>query len=245
MRLAATLFALGSSVLWSQTSTQASLQGSIQGTVSDTQNQPIAGALVIITQTFKTPKEVVAPYHQSVKTDSDGSFLAQGLPPGTYSYCAQVPGDGYLNGCQWSTPMPAVALAAGQKLRTAIRVGKGSILKVRVLDPGHIGLGQSHDRKTPPILMGVWDSRGHFLPVHPVGRDSDGFNYQLTVPLDTPLNFHIVASKLTLSDATGVALPASLQAPGVAASASLTAFQHSSGDPNPKSFQFTITGVSR
>jgi hypothetical protein len=111
----------GSSVLSAQTGSP----GSIQGTVSDAQNKPIAGAVVIVTRTFKTPKDVVAPYTQSVKTASDGSFLAQGLPPGSYSYCAQVPGDGYLNGCHWSMPMPSITLSAGQKLRAAIRVDKG------------------------------------------------------------------------------------------------------------------------
>src|ERR1700682_673887 len=117
MRLAVFLLALGSSALSAQTTAV----GSIQGTVTDGQNKPIAGALVIITRTFK-PKEAVAPYSQSVRTASDGSFLAQGLPPGSYSYCAQVPGDGYLNECHWGGPMPSVTLSAGQKLRAAIRV---------------------------------------------------------------------------------------------------------------------------
>jgi hypothetical protein len=243
MRLVIILLTLGSSVLSAQTTSP----GSIQGIVTDGQNNPIAGALVIISRTFK-PKEVVAPYSQSVKSASDGSFLAQALPPGSYSYCAQVPGDGYLNGCHWGMPMPSVTLSAGQKLRAAIRVDKGSTLQVRVLDPGHVALQHSHDRKNPPILMGVWDSRGRFLPVHPAGRDGAGFNYELTVPLDTPLTFHIIAAKLKLSDDAGVALPASPPAPvgssGIVSSTSQTAFQHSTGDPNPKSFQFTITGVN-
>jgi hypothetical protein len=137
--------------------------------------------------------------------------------------------------------MPSITLSAGQSLRAAIRVDKGSILKVRVLDPSHVALQQSHDRRNPPILMGVWDGHGRFLPVHSVGRDADGFNYQLTVPLDTPLSFHILAAKVQLSDAAGASLPASLQA----ASSTQTAFQHNSGDSNPKSFQFTVTGVNR
>jgi hypothetical protein len=235
VRLTEIVFALGSSVLLAQSTSP----GSIQGKVTDDQSTPIAGALVTITRTFATPKDVTTPYSQSVKTASDGSFLAQGLPPGSYSYCAQAPGDGYLNGCHWSVPMPSVTLSAGQKLRAAIRVDKGSILKVRVQDPGHVALNHSHDKKNPPILMQVRDGRGHFVPVHSTGRDSAGFNYQLTVPLDTPLSFHIVAAKLNLSDAAGVSLPASAQA----SSASQAAFQHNTGDPNPKSFQFTITGV--
>ena len=58
---------------------------------------------------------------------------------------------------------PSVTLSAGQTLRAAIRVDKGSILKVRVLDPGNVALQHSHDRRNPPILMGVQDRRGRFL----------------------------------------------------------------------------------
>lgn len=232
----------------SVTTVPSGVTASVHGTVTDGQNLPISGASVTITRTFKT-KETVTPYSRSVNTASDGSFLAQRLPAGSYSYCAQVPGDGYLNGCHWGMPMPSITVTAGQNLKTAIRVDKGSILKVRILDPGNVALQQSHDRKNPPILMGVWDAHGRFLTVHSTGRDAAGFNYQLTVPLDTPLSFHIVASKVTLADGAGTplsALPASSQAVATAAaSASQATFQHNSGDPNPKSFQFTITGVSK
>jgi hypothetical protein len=251
MRIPVILLALGSSLLLAQSTSP----GSIQGTVTDDQNKPIAGALVSITRTFATPKEVVAPYSQSVKTASDGSFLAQGLPPGSYSYCAQVPGDGYLNGCHWGQPLLSITVSAGQKLRTAIRVAKGSILKVRVLDPSKIAASlasqQSNGKAsptpiaTPPIQMGVWDGHGRYLPAHNTGGDSAGLNYQVTIPFDTPLSFQVVSSTLKLSDSAGVALPAGLAGPaGAASSASQTAFQHNSGDPNPKSFQFTITGVN-
>jgi hypothetical protein len=118
MRIAVMLLALGGSVLSAQTT------GSVQGTVTDERNKPVAGALVTITRTFKIPTAVVVPYSQTVKTASDGSFLAQGLPPGSYSYCTQPPGDGYLNGCHWGPPSLDIALSAGQKLKTVIRVTK-------------------------------------------------------------------------------------------------------------------------
>jgi hypothetical protein len=107
----------------------------------------------------------VPPYSQSVKTASDGSFLAQGLPPGSYSYCAQVPGDGYLDGCHWGPPLLSITVSPGQKLRTAIRVAKGSILKVRVLDPGKVAASlasqQSNGKASPTPFV--------TLPVH-MGR---------------------------------------------------------------------------
>jgi hypothetical protein len=93
--------------------------------------------------------------------------------------------------------------------------------------------------------MEVWDAHGHSLPVHNTGGDGGGFNYQLTIPFDTPLSFQIVSAKLKLSDSAGLALPAGPASPGGGpVNSSQTAFQHNSGDPNPKSFQFTITGVN-
>lgn len=95
-----------------------------------------------------------------------------------------------------------------------------------------------------PISMGVWDGHGHFLAVRHVGSDKDGHNYQLTIPLDTPLSFEIGSAKLNLADSAGVALPATAAGPaGATSQSSQTAFQHNTGDPNPKAFQFTITGV--
>jgi len=250
MRLAAIFVVLESSVLLAQSPSL----GSIQGKVTDDQNKAISGAIVTITRTFATPKAVTTHYSQSVKTASDGSFLAQGLPPGTYSYCAQVPGDGYVNGCRWGPPPLSITVAAGQKLKAGIRVAEGSILKVRVLDPGKVAVSlasqQSNGKNPPspvpalPILMGVSNGHGSYLSVHNTGGDTAGFNYQLTIPFDTPLSFHIISSKIKLADSAGVPLPASAAGPaGSNASASQTAFQHNSGDPNPKSFQFTITGV--
>lgn len=64
MRLNIILLALSSSVL----SAQSPSPGSIQGKVTDDQNKAVAGALVMITRTFATPKDVTTPYSQSVKT---------------------------------------------------------------------------------------------------------------------------------------------------------------------------------
>jgi hypothetical protein len=51
---------------------------------------------------------------------------------------------------------------------------------------------------------------------------------------DTALNFYIASHDLKLGDATGLALPAN---------ASQQAFQHATGDPNPKSFSFSVLGL--
>jgi hypothetical protein len=59
------------------------------------------------------------------------------------------------------------------------------------------------------------------------------YSYQLGVPRDTALNFYIASRDLKLGDANGAALPTN---------ASQQAFQHATGDANPKSFTFTVLG---
>jgi hypothetical protein len=54
------------------------------------------------------------------------------------------------------------------------------------------------------------------------------------VPRDTALNLHIASHDLKLGDATGVALPANTTKQAV---------QYATGDPNPKSFAFTVLGL--
>ena len=170
-----------------------------------------------------------------MKTASDGSYSAQGLPAGSYSYCAQVPGDGYLNGCYWADAPAKITLSTGQRSTgNTIEMTRGSILKIRLQDAANQANKKSKDGTNPPIRLGIWDSRGRFLPVHQAGRDNAGWDYQVTIPFDKPLKLQVMSTELKLSDGSGAGLSASSQ----------TAFQHNSGDPNPKSFQFNVTGVN-
>jgi hypothetical protein len=135
---------------------------------------------------------------------------------------------------------------------------KGSKLKVRVLDPSGLVAASAATSaatatigKAPllpvtpaPIVILVSDGHGHFVPVHLAGGEAGALDYQLAVPLDIPLNLHVMATAIQMADSAGAALPAAAGAPpGVSGQASVTAFQTNSGDPNPKSFQFTVTGV--
>lgn len=236
MRKAILCFALWISASFAQTTT-----GTIQGTVTDTSNKPMAGALVTITRTAASatsPKDVITPYSQSVKSAADGSFSVPGLTPGTYSYCAQISGTVYVNGCRFGQPPADLTVSAGQKATANIRLAKGSVVKLKLLDPGNVSAAVSSS-KGPPILMGVWDTHGRFLPAQMTSKDAAAVNYQVIIPLDTPLNLQLLSAKLKLADSVGAALPST----AAAAATSQTAFQQNSTDPVAKSFQFTITGV--
>ena len=216
--------------------TVATSPATIHGIVTDQHGKPISGALVTVSRSFAIGDK--APFNQQLKTLADGSFTADKLSPGSYSYCAQVPGDGYLNGCFWSSSVPTT-IATGQTVKASITVLQGSVLKVQVLDPANL-TAQAAAARIPPIMMGVWDSRGRFAPVRLVSHDGKGLNYQLTIPLDTPLHLQVISSKLNLIDESGQSVPNAVNA----SAAPQPTFQHSSGSASPKSFRFTIASVN-
>jgi hypothetical protein len=99
------------------------------------------------------------------------------------------------------------------------------------------------DGRRPDLTLGVWGPKGLYYPAHASGSQpaagslqggTTSYSYRLAVPRDTALNFYIASHDLKLGDATGVALPGN---------SSQQAFQHATGDPNPKSFAFTVLGL--
>jgi hypothetical protein len=212
-------------------------RGSFQGTVTDDKGKGIAGALVTAVRQMVINAGVPSlPYSQTTVSDKNGTFVLSGLLAGTYSYCAQVPGGSYIDACLWGTARPEIAISAAQSSAgNTIRMARGSILKVRLDDPNHLSNAKFKDGKTPPVLMGVWDGRGHFIPVRNTGKDNSGFDYQVTIPFDTALNFHISSQALKLSDSAGTA---------VAAAGSQSPVQHNSTDAAPKGLRFTVVGVN-
>ena len=80
--------------------------------------------------------------------------------------------------------------------------------------------------------MGYPGSR--FFPARITGTDITGLDYQVTIPHDTALALHVSSRHLKLADATGAVPTANM---------SQVKVQHKSGDPNPVSFTFSVTGV--
>lgn len=226
MRRLAFLIFTSNLALLAQTAT-----GSIQGTVADARNKPIAGAFVIAIHSG------LPPLSQNAQTGADGSYQLQGLAAGAYSLCVQVPGNGYLDPCQFGGAAGQISLTAGQQSTGNVtKLKPASILKVRVNDAGGLLFQTTKDGHEPDLLIGVFGSGAQrtFYPAHLAGRDKTGSNYQVAIPLDTPLSLSVASSSLTLGDAAGAALPNN---------ASQQGFQHATGDPNPPSFAFTVKGV--
>jgi hypothetical protein len=205
---------------------------SIQGTVTDaSNNKPIAGAFVI------TNRSGLPPFSETAQTGADGSYQMQGLPAGSYSLCVQVPGDGYLDPCRFGGGAQPITLAAGQQsLGNIAKLKPASILKIRLNDASGLLTQYTKDGHDPDLLIGVFGSgpQRTFFPAHLAGQDKAGTNYQVAVPLDMPLTFSIASNSLKLADTTGAALPNNTSQQG---------FQHATGDSNPPSFAFTVTGV--
>jgi hypothetical protein len=212
---------------------------SITGTVLDAKTQkPIPAALVMAVSSG-TP-----PFAKNTKSGGDGAFQIQGLAAGKYSLCVQAPGDGYLDPCQWNGTPTTVTLGSGQAASgVSLRLIAASVLSVQVQDAQKALSQKTKDGRRPELTLGVWGPKGLYYPARASGGPAtaaslqgggSSYSYQVAVPRDTALKFYIASRDLKLGDAAGAALPAN---------ASQQAFQHATGDTNPKSFAFTVLGL--
>jgi hypothetical protein len=182
------------------------------------------------------------PVSETVTAGADGTFGLQGLPAGTYTVCAQAPAAGYLNPCDFATVPLKVTLTAGQiSSNNTIGMVAGATVLVRIQDPQQLAIPAASVQKgvppSPDLSVGVWGGGNPgilFFPAHLTGTDSTGLNYQVTIPHDTSLALHVSSRHLKLADATGAALAGNI---------SQKKIQHNSGDPNPVSLTYSVTGV--
>jgi hypothetical protein len=131
--------------------------------------------------------------------------------------CVQVPHTAFLDPCRWSLPI-RVTVAAGQiSANNNVQVTKGSLLHVRVNDPGqHVSKGDGD------VLLGIG---GPSFPFHLLGlaaTDPAGRTFDIAIPFNVALRLQISSEHLDLEDDNGAApgpVPASIpiqQAPGQA-----------------------------
>lgn len=213
--------------------------GSIQGTILDAKTlKPVPAALVIASRAGAPP------FTRNTKSGGDGAFQIQGLSAGNYSLCVQAAGDQYLDPCLWNGTPATVTLTSSQAISgISVKVTAASVLNVQVQDAQKVLSQMTKDGRRPDLSLGVWGPKGLFYPVRASGSPAStgnlqggitSYSYRLAVPRDTALKFYIASHDLKLGDATGAAL---------AANASQQAFQHATGDANPKSFSFSVLGL--
>jgi hypothetical protein len=212
--------------------------GSISGTILDAKTQkPVPAALVTASRAGAPP------FTRNTKSGADGAYQIQGLTAGNYLVCVQASGDQFLNPCEWNGSPAGITLASGQAASgIKIALTPASVLNVQVNDAQKALSQLTKDGRRPDLSIGVWGPRGMYYPARAVSAptgptgpqaSTPTYSYKLAVPRDTALNFYIASRDLKLGDANGVALPAN---------ASQQAFQHATGDANPKSFTFTVIG---
>jgi hypothetical protein len=208
---------------------------SIAGNVSDvTAHKPVPAALITAVRSGAPP------FARSTKSGGDGAFQVQGLTAGKYSLCVQAPGEGYLDPCQWNGSAAVVTLASGQAVSgISLRLTAASILSIQVKDANKVLSKATKDGRRPDLTLGVWGPNGLFYPAHASGGagaagEMGTISYRIEIPRDKALKFHIASRDVRLGDESGAALPGN---------ASQQAFQHATGDPNPKNFSFTVLGL--
>ena len=209
---------------------------SISGTVLDSKtHRPIATALVTAI------RNGVPPFSKNNQSGSDGAFQVQGLTAGDYTLCVQAQSAGYLDPCQWNGNPARVTLLAGQAAAgVSLGLTTASVLNIQVQDTQRILSQKTKDGRDPELSVGVWGPNGLYYPAHALdnpgaGKNSQtGIAYQIAIPRDISLRFHIASRDLKLGDALGANLPAN---------ANQEAFQHFTGELKPKSFAFTVLGL--
>ena len=193
---------------------QTATTGSVLGTITNDKGK----ALIAVVTAAKMTAPAASGRAQSAP---DGSFGFDNLPAGEYALCAQAPGGGFVDSCHWSPVPQAVTVKAGQSIiGVQIRVATGSVLHIRLNDPGEF-IGSEGRRRGARHDGGTQLAR--LVPTtFLAGKDAAGRNHEVTIPLDTPLKFHIFSKHVRINDENGVA---------VDSAGSTFTIQHATGAP--------------
>jgi len=239
------IFALlaGGSIVSGQST--ASISGKL---VPELINTPISAAYVT------AMKSGLPPYQQTVLATANGSFQISALPAGTYTIC--VSATGFLNPCEWSLPTLVVTLGTGQSsVGNNLTIKLGTVAQLRIQDPSNLLSQKTTAGTNPFILAGVWTGRAanallptvfaatvvhppllpiQFHPVHQTGTDSTGANFEVSVPRNMPLIFHVTSGDVLLANSQGLSLVSNVDQ---------QLFQYSFATKTPLSFLYTVTGL--
>jgi hypothetical protein len=191
--------------------------GGISGTIFAPDNSPVSGATVIYR---RLPAYVAGAGHSPqlapgevqfstlAITDTKGNHSANGLPPGQYVVCVNIPAQRLLDPCRWGAA-PVAQVQSGQKAVLNISLQSGVFLQIRLNDPK--GLLPSSERNSfdfPHVTTGVFFRGGAFLAAERASVDSAGQVYRMTIPAGEPLNLWLSSGFVQLTDNLGKAVPA-------------------------------------
>jgi hypothetical protein len=178
---------------------RAQTTGVIQGVIKD-DSGPVASPVHVA-----AVNPAIGGKSYTAVTGSNGAFSISGVAPGTYSICVQEPGGAHIDACQWSTPVQ-IKVAAGQTVSNAsILAVKGTLLQVRVNDPGGLWKG---GRGNPEVLIGVILPSSLFRPMRLVSSDAGGKTFDVAIPSGTPVKMSVTAPHFAISDSQGLSLGA-------------------------------------
>jgi hypothetical protein len=189
--------------------------GAIQGSIADDSGTALSSVQAVAVNPALGGKSY------SSATNSTGNFSLSGVAPGTYSICVQAPGSPHLDPCNWAKPVQ-VRVTAGETVAAGSVVAvKGTLLQVRVNDPG--GLWQVGSGN-PDILLGVQLPAALFQPMRLASSDSAGKSFDVAIPAGTPVQITMYAPHFTIVDSNGIAPSATVaaQAPTGQATLQLT-----------------------
>jgi len=216
--------------------------GAITGTVTSAGGAPVSGATVAYNRLVSylprvgrsvqlAPGEVV--FGTTSTTDATGKHAAQGLPPGNYLVCVDVPAQPLLDPCRWGPAPPVVQVQAGQTAQLNIPLQSGVFLQVRFNDPLGLLPATQTAADIPHVVTGVFAGKGGYLAASRISVDSSGQNYRMAIPTGVPLSLWLFSRHVLLADSAGNAVPAQ---------GSRTPFQASPGVDQV--FSVNVTGAA-
>ena len=210
-------------------------------------NTPIPSAYITAT------KRGLPPVTQTVRAAANASFQISALPAGTYTICVNA--TGFLNPCEWSLPTLVVTVGTGQSSTgNNLTIKPGAVAKLRIQDPSNLLSQKTTSGTNPSILAGVWTGKAAnallptvfaaatvrpptlptlFHPVHQTGSDSTGANFEVSVPRNMSLIFHVTSGDVLLANSQGLALVNNVDQ---------QLFQYSFATTTPLSFLYNVTG---
>jgi len=183
--------------------------GGIQGVISDESGQLLAGAYVIASP-VKPGTTLMA------VSNSGGQYSLAQAPSGNYMICVQVPHSiyqpvgpfanaviNYVDSCYWSAPTQVTVTAGQVAANINVRMVKGSVVHVRLNDPGkHMAGGEG------VVLVGVVGPSSRWHPLNVASSDASGRTLELAIPFNIAMRLEVNGGRLQLADEGGVALPA-------------------------------------